>query len=1166
MEYNFTEIEKKWQARWAGKDTSWSDKPTFKASDTSEKPKYYVLDMFPYPSGAGLHVGHPLGYIASDIMARYKRHKGFNVLHPMGYDSFGLPAEQYAIQTGQHPKITTEQNINRYREQMDKIGFSFDWDREVRTSDPEYYKWTQWIFIQIFNSWYNKNSDKAEDISTLIKEFEANGNSKLNAVCDDDTKQFTAADWKAFSEKERSDALMHYRIAYLGEAYVNWCPALGTVLANDEVKDGVSERGGHPVERKLMKQWSMRITAYAQRLLDGLDTLDWTESLKESQRYWIGRSEGTSLRFRIIQPHPKSFSKGEGLADKEELTVVEEEAERYWKTAKPEVYDILKKFARENKKPLTENEDTLWQVIRNRQLNTKFRRQHPIHAYIADFISLEHKLIIEVDGETHNTTKEYDDNRTAALNELGFKVIRFSNNEVKNDLQVVLTKIKSELTSSTSAPSPLEKAGDEADYIEVFTTRPDTIFGVSFVTLAPEHDLVPSLTTAENKTAVEDYVTKSKNRSERERQADVTKISGVFTGSYVEHPFTGKQIPIWVGDYVLAGYGTGAVMAVPAHDERDFKFAKHFGLELPQVITPNKEHDFDKDAWGEKEGTLINSDFLNGLEVKAAIKKAIAEIEAKKIGKGKTNYRLRDAVFGRQRYWGEPIPIYYKDGIPYALKDSELPLVLPEVDKYLPTEDGEPPLARAKDWFYSPLSGRGAGGEAERYTYELSTMPGWAGSSWYFLRYMDANNGSDFASKKLMDYWKNVDLYIGGSEHATGHLLYVRFWTKFLKDLGYINVDEPAQKLINQGMIQGRSNFVYRLELANKNQSNNLPHAIFVSKDLLDDIIKNNKQSPVFKNIEEVLKENYNYVIAQDEMPSVTRLNVDINCVENDILNIELFEKWRPEFGNKDVLYFRNLNNDYICGWEVEKMSKSKFNVVSPDNRVDEKTGEIIPGISEKFGADTLRLYEMFLGPLEQSKPWNTNGITGVAGFLKKLWRLFYGVSAPSPLEKAGDEANISEEAPTKTELKTLHKMIKKITEDIERFSFNTSVSNFMICVNELTEAKCNKRAILEPLLICLSPYAPHITEELWEKLGHKESIAFAKFPMYNEEYLVDDSFTYPISFNGKMRLNIELPATLTVSEIEKEVMSREEVQKYLEGKTPKKIIIVPKKIVNIVI
>ena len=971
MEYNFTDIEKRWQNFWA-------TNKTFKAEDSSIKPKYYVLDMFPYPSGAGLHVGHPLGYIASDIVARYKRHKGFNVLHPMGYDSFGLPAEQYAIQTGQHPKITTEENIARYRQQMDKIGFSFDWDREVRTSNPEYYKWTQWIFIQIFNSWYNKTTDKAENISSLIKLFEANGNANVNAVCDENVKPFTAQDWKAFSEKEKSDVLMAYRLTYLGEAYVNWCPALGTVLANDEVKDGVSERGGHPVERKLMKQWSMRITAYAQRLLDGLDTLDWTESLKESQRYWIGRSEGTSLKFLV------SGSKTE---------------------------------------------------------------------------------------------------------------------------------------------------------IEVFTTRPDTIFGVSFVTLAPEHELVETLTTAENKKVVDDYVTVSKNRSERERQADVTKISGVFTGSYVMHPFTGKQIPIWVGDYVLAGYGTGAVMAVPAHDERDFKFANYFGLPLPQVIEPTKEHDFAKDAWGDKEGKLINSDFLNGLDVKSALKKAIEEIEKNKLGKKKINFRLRDAVFGRQRYWGEPIPIYYKDGIPYALSDNELPLVLPEVDKYLPTEDGEPPLARAKDWKYKPMPLSNSPQGGEEFPYEHSTMPGWAGSSWYFLRYMDPHNGSVFADKKLTEYWKQVDLYIGGSEHATGHLLYVRFWTKFLNDLGHIAIDEPAKKLINQGMIQGRSNFVYRLNL--QSQSTN---PIFVSKNLAQKY--HNMDEAFILTLKKLVEErfpNNSFNFDRMEPSAYTALHVDVNIVENEVLDIDKFKSWREDYQNADFIL---EDGKYICGVEVEKMSKSKYNVVSPDD------------IGEKFGADTLRLYEMFLGPLEQSKPWNTNGITGVAGFLKKLWRLFI----------QNEKFTVSEDAPTKAELKTLHKMIKKITEDIERFSFNTSVSNFMICVNELGDLKCNKRAILEPLLICLSPYAPHITEELWSLLGHKESIAFATFPLHNEEYLVDDSFTYPISFNGKMRLNIELAATLTVQEIEKEVMSREDVQKYLEGKTPKKIIIVPKKIVNIVI
>ncbi|WP_317898582.1 leucine--tRNA ligase [Aurantibacillus circumpalustris] len=969
MDYNFTEIEKRWQDFWA-------KNKTFKAEDTSDKPKYYVLDMFPYPSGAGLHVGHPLGYIASDIMARYKRHKGFNVLHPMGYDSFGLPAEQYAIQTGQHPKITTEQNIARYHEQMDKIGFSFDWDREVRTSDPEYYKWTQWIFIQLFNSWYNKNTDKAEKLESLISEFEKNGNAAVNAVCDEDVKSFTSTEWKAFNEKEQSDLLMQYRIAYLGEAYVNWCAALGTVLANDEVKDGVSERGGHPVERKLMKQWNMRITAYAQRLLDGLEKIDWPESLKESQRYWIGKSEGTSLKFKVQS-----------------------------------------------------------------------------------------------------------------------------------------SKVE----------------------IEVFTTRPDTIFGVSFVTLAPEHELVAKLTTTEQKSEIEEYVAKTKMRSERERQADVTKVSGAFTGAYVEHPFSGKQIPIWIGDYVLAGYGTGAVMAVPGHDSRDYAFAKHFNLPILEVVSGG---DLSKESYDAKEGKLVNSDFLNGLEVKKALKKAIAEIENKKLGKGKTNYRLRDAVFGRQRYWGEPIPIYYKDGIPHALADNELPLILPEVDKYLPTEDGEPPLARAA------TSWKKDG----KYDYENTTMPGWAGSSWYFLRYMDSKNSKQFVSGQLADYWQNVDLYIGGSEHATGHLLYVRFWTKFLNDLGLIGVDEPAKKLINQGMIQGRSNFVYRVLWAFSGKpfdTMKLPQ-IIISKDCRDKVIHGDPDET--SKLINYCNETLNQIFTDQEVqisscPEITEIHIDVNIVENDEIEIDTLKEWRSDFKESYFLTEEGITK-LKCGSLVEKMSKRWYNVVTPDS------------ICEKFGSDTLRLYEMFLGPLEQSKPWNTNGITGVSGFLKKLWKLFY----------QNNTLTISEAEPSKAELKTLHKTIKKITEDIERFSFNTSVSNFMICVNELTEQKCNKRAILEPLLVLVSPYAPHIAEELWSQLGHKESIAFAKFPECNETFLVEDSFTYPVSFNGKMRFSIELPATLTIPEIEKEVMSREEVQKYLEGKTPKKIIIVPKKIVNFVV
>ena len=973
MEYQFKEIEKRWQAFWAKNNT-------FKTEDDSIKPKYYVLDMFPYPSGTGLHVGHPLGYIASDIIARYKRHKGFNVLHPMGYDSFGLPAEQYAIQTGQHPAITTNQNIARYRDQLDKMGFSFDWNREVRTSNPEYYKWTQWIFIQIYNSWYNKSSKKAEKISSLINEFENFGNNKVNAFCDESVKLFSAQEWKLFSEKEKSDTLMAYRLAYLGEAYVNWCPSLGTVLANDEIKDGLSERGGYAVERKLMKQWSMRISAYAQRLIDDLDIIDWSESIKESQRYWIGKSEGTSLKFKIID----------------------------------------------------------------------------------------------------------------------------SNFDAEN-------------------------------YIEVFTTRPDTIFGVTFITLAPENELVLKITSKEQKVEVDDYIIKTKNRSERERQSDVTKISGVFLGAYAENPFNGHKIPIWIGDYVLVGYGTGAVMSVPAHDSRDYAFAKHFNLPILEVV---KGGDLSKESYDAKEGILINSNFLNGLPVKEAFNKAIEEIEKRFLGKRKTNYRLRDAVFGRQRYWGEPIPIYYKDGIPFELSENELPLLLPEVDKFLPTEDGEPPLARALESWKKD----------GKYNYETTTMPGWAGSSWYFLRYMDSTNNSVFANKKLTDYWKQIDLYIGGSEHATGHLLYVRFWTKILFDLGLIDIEEPAKKLINQGMIQGRSNFIYWLSpIISSSSDINLSNLsrIFTSKSIANLIEKKDDTIIDFtkKIISQKIKKEFPKL--QDfniEKISVLKSHVDVNIVTNDLLDIDAFKEWRTEYADAD--FIKEENGDFICDHEVEKMSKSKWNVVSPDD------------ICDKFGADTLRLYEMFLGPIEQSKPWNTNGISGVSGFLKKLWRLFFQNS----------EIFVSDDNPSKGELRTLHKTIKKITEDIERFSFNTSVSNFMICVNELTEVKCNKRVILEPLLILISPYAPHISEELWNIIGHKESISLEKFPICQEEFLINDSFNYPISFNGKMRLNIELPANLTIEEIEKEVMNRSDVKKYLEDKAPKKIIIVPNKIVNIVI
>ncbi|MBP6334581.1 MAG: leucine--tRNA ligase, partial [Bacteroidia bacterium] len=900
MEYNFKEVEKKWQAYWKLNQT-------FKAEDDHSRPKYYVLDMFPYPSGSGLHVGHPLGYIASDIYTRFKRLKGFNVLHPMGYDSFGLPAEQYAIQTGQAPAITTEQNINRYREQLDNIGLSFDWSREVRTSDPEYYKWTQWIFLKLFDSWYNNKSKKAEAIESLISEFNRNGNSEIDA-CSNQEKIFTVGEWKNFSEEEQSGILLNYRLAYISEATVNWCPALGTVLANEEVKEGLSERGGYPVERKSMKQWSLRITAYAERLLNDLEGIDWTESIKEQQRNWIGKSEGAQVEFSL-----------------------------------------------------------------------------------------------------HNS-----------------------------DLK-----------------------------IEVFTTRPDTIFGATFMTLAPEHELVDKICTKEQKSEVQNYINEVKKRSERERMSEVKRITGVFTGAYAVHPFTGKNIPVWIGDYVLAGYGTGAVMSVPAHDERDHAFATHFKIPIVQVIKSNEEINVQEKSFDTKEGECINSDFLNGLKVKDAMRKIIDEIAARRLGFGKINFRLRDAIFGRQRYWGEPIPIYYKDGIPLPLAESELPLILPAVDKYLPTEDGEPPLARAKNWKYQ-----------NKYEYETTTMPGWAGSSWYFLRYMDAGNKKEFASKEVLTYWQDVDLYIGGAEHATGHLLYVRFWTKFLYDLGLIPVIEPAKKLINQGMIQGRSAFVYRIKDSNRFVSYNLKHKY-----------------------------------------ETTPLHVDVNIVENDVLDTAEFKKWRSDFAQATFILedkttkaeTESSDGVYICGSEVEKMSKSKWNVVSPDLMI------------EKYGADCLRLYEMFLGPLELSKPWNTNGISGTSNFIRKLWKLFH-TSSGSSKELAW---NVSEEPAVKAELKVLHKTIKKITEDIERYSFNTSVSNFMICVNELTDLKCNKRAILEPLSILVSSYAPHIAEELWEKLGHKTSISKASFPEFKEEYLVEDQFAYPISVNGKTKFNLEIALSL---------------------------------------
>ena len=922
-DYNFKEIEKKWQNHW---DTA----QTFNAKVDPDRKKFYVLDMFPYPSGAGLHVGHPLGYIASDIISRYKRSLGYNVLHPMGYDSFGLPAEQYAIQTGQHPAITTEENINRYTQQLKNIGFAFDWGKEVRTSDPSYYKWTQWIFMQLFNSYYDKKEDKAKSIDDLIHAFEINGTQGIDAVCDEDTPSFTADQWKGFSEKTQQEILLHYRLTFLAETTVNWCAELGTVLSNDEVKDGFSERGGHPVERKKMMQWSMRITAYADRLLQGLEKLDWSEPIKEMQRNWIGRSTGAEMVFKV--------------------------------------------------------------------------KGHDLH-------------------------------------------------------------------------------------IKVFTTRIDTIYGVTYLALAPESDLVEQLVTDEQRATIEEYITTAKNRSERERMSDVKTISGAFTGSYAVNPFNQEEIPIWVADYVLAGYGTGAVMAVPAHDERDYNFARHFGLEIRQVI----EGSMEEGSFPGKGGTIMNSDFLNGLEMQDAMDKAIAFLEEKKIGKGKIQYRMRDAIFTRQRYWGEPLPVYFKEGMPYLIEEKDLPLVLPEVDKYLPTEDGAPPLGRAKNWTYQTDEGE--------FPLELSTMPGWAGSSWYFFRYMDPKNDQELVDKKAQEYWGAVDLYIGGSEHATGHLLYSRFWTKFLYDRGYVNVDEPFKKMINQGMIQGRSNFVYRIKGTNQ----------FVS----------------YK-----LKDNYD----------TTAMHVDVSLVHNDQLDLERFKQWRNDLAEATFIL---EDGKYICGAEVEKMSKSKYNVVNPDD------------VIERYGADTLRLYEMFLGPLEQFKPWNTNGIDGVFKFLKKLWRLYH--------DQDGN-LNLSDEAPTAEELKVLHKTIKKAQEDMEEYSFNTSVSNFMICVNELTALKCNKKAILEPLAIVVSPYAPHIAEELWSLMEHSGSIVEAAYPTFNPAYLEENVHEYPVSINGKVRVKLPLAVNLSKEEIEAQALENEVVQKWLEGKSPKKVIVVPKKIVNIVL
>ncbi|HHJ10714.1 MAG TPA: leucine--tRNA ligase [Bacteroidetes bacterium] len=1039
MEYNFRETEKKWL-------DYWKENKTFKTETDPSKPKYYVLDMFPYPSGAGLHVGHPLGYIASDIYARYMRLKGYNVLHPMGFDAFGLPAEQYAIQTGTHPAITTKKNIQKYREQLNKLGFSFDWDREVITSDPAYYKWTQWTFLQLFKSWYNQETDKAEPIDRLIKIFEREGNKNVRAASSP-IEPFSADEWNHFSEKKKQKILMNYRLAYLSDTWVNWCPALGTVLANDEVKDGYSERGGHPVERKKMRQWFLRITAYAQRLLDGLETIDWNESIKEVQRNWIGRSEGAVVFFDI---------------------------ENY--------------------------------------------------------------------------------------------------------------------------PGQLE----------IFTTRPDTLFGATFMVLAPEHPFIKDITTKEHREKVKEYVNKAINRSERDRIADVKTVTGVFTGAYAINPVNGAKIPIWVAEYVLAGYGTGAIMAVPAHDSRDFAFARHFNLPIIQVVTREKGKQEDPanwtDSYDSKEGYLINSGIINDMPVNKAIPAIINFLKKKNRGYGKVNYRLRDAIFSRQRYWGEPFPIYYKEGIPYPLDEDLLPLELPEVDKYLPTETGDPPLARAQHWK-----------SREGYPLETNTMPGFAGSSGYYLRYMDPHNDREYFSKEAVSYWRNVDLYIGGDEHATGHLIYSRFWNKFLFDLGLSKEEEPFRKLINQGKILGRSNFVYRVNLEKYAEyllwkkiveSGEAEHVIrnyrdgnrrfdfyhqkakliveiksqekleklesyykdyikdtgkrlillpihdiiYMTNEIVEEIncaIHETAPGKIFFDDHKIRKLKPIFVshnIKDRELWSIP-LHVDINLVHNDVLDLEAFRQWRPEF--QDAEFILEEDGKYICGWEVEKMSKSKHNVQTPDELID------------KYGADVLRMYEMFLGPIEQSKPWDTNGIEGISRFVKKFWRLFHDEE---------NRFNVTDEPPAEQELKILNRTIKKVRDDIERFSFHTAVSTLMICTNELSNLRCRKRDILEPLTILISPFAPLITEELWKQLGHKPSISFAHLPDYDEKWLKEDTFEYPVTFNGKMRFKLTLPLKLSQKEVETAVKETPQAQKWIEGKTIRKVIFVPKRIINVVV
>ncbi len=1309
MEYRFNEIEKKWQ-------DAWKQNNVYQVTNNSSKPKYYVLDMFPYPSGAGLHVGHPLGYIASDIYSRYKRLKGFNVLHPMGFDSFGLPAEQYAIETGQHPATTTEKNIATFKSQLDKIGFCYDWSREVRTSDPTYYKWTQWIFLEIFNSYFDSKENKARPIDELESIFETSGNQHQQ---NDAVPQFTAGDWMGFEFKRQQEILMEYRLAFSKYGEVNWCEALGTVLANDEVVNGVSERGGYPVIKKKMRQWYLRITDYAERLLQGLETVDFSDSMKEMQRNWIGKSAGAEIQF-CLTPGPSPAGEGSPVGDQGQNALGV--SDHFFKTADPKSWPVLKDLSRENRKAKTEAEDILWQAVRNNQLGYKVRRQHVIEGFIIDFAFLNQRILIEVDGGYHEEAdqKEYDEARTAFLLSKGYTVHRFSNSEVQNNLTGVVSTVKKTLDnsnearmqsklsgkSSFSARAPLSgrrgagvEAGEGATLV-VYTTRPDTIFGVDFMVVAPELELVQQIKTIEQAAAVDEYIAYVKSRSDVDRMAE-KKITGCFTGAYVINPFSGKEIPVWISEYVLAGYGTGAIMAVPCGDDRDFKFAKHFNIPITNIIGRffNGE-----EANPTKEATLENSGFLDGMKMTDAAEAVLQKLEDEGIGKRKVNYRMRDAGFSRQRYWGEPFPIIWSNGVALPLDAEELPLELPHVDKYSPGPEGEGPLANIKEWVDltpnpspeergtgapgngepgyfnstaqewrntfpfakenrknstveeniiwqeirnrkidgfkfrrqhpvagyipdficlenklileidgeyhneegqqkfdearenwlgengfkmlrftnsevknnlkevvkkiaqtmhlekelnasgsdSPLHRRGVGGEVKR---ETSTMPGYAGSSWYFLRYMDPHNTNSFCDRKASNYWNQVDLYIGGTEHAVGHLLYSRLWTKVLFDLGYIGYEEPFKKLLNQGMIQGSSRFVYRVNwnfkelvssfdddwpiiyissIYTKNYS--IQQSTFLNNSLKDIIEKNGKEIDKV-NLKEIL---YNSI------------HVDVNFVNGYELNIEEFKKWKNG-ENANAEFIPEEDGKYICGAEVEKMSKSKYNTVNPDE------------LCIKYGADTFRMYEMFLGPVEASKPWDTKGIEGVHRFLRKLWRLFFD-------ELKGKVWN--EEKANDGELKTLHKTIKKIEEDTERFSFNTAVSTFMICVNELADLKCHKKEILQPLLVLLTPYAPHIAEELYQHLNGngsatarlEHSVLDAEYPTYNPALLVESSKEYPISINGKVRANITLSLSLEQAEVEQAILQNEIVQKWLEGKAPKKIIYVKNKMVNVVI